>query len=75
MDFAATMVSPDRQFMISLRTTIWAQALEPQELARVKLGTISASGKPATLAGVLMPRSCRCRRRKSATGREFPASA
>jgi CRP/FNR family cyclic AMP-dependent transcriptional regulator len=25
MDFAATMVSPHRQFMINLRSTIWAQ--------------------------------------------------
>jgi CRP/FNR family cyclic AMP-dependent transcriptional regulator len=85
MDFAATMVSPHRQFMINLRTTIWAQALHPQELARVeaeiseravpaggyvcrkgepvnhwigiidglvKLGTVSPSGKEATLTGV-----------------------
>jgi hypothetical protein len=46
MDFAATMVSPHRQFMINLRTTIWAQALHPQELARVE-AEISERAVPA----------------------------
>jgi CRP/FNR family cyclic AMP-dependent transcriptional regulator len=91
MDFAATMVSRHRQFMINLRSTIWGQALQPQELARVEaqiseravpaggyvcrkgepvnhwigiidglveLGTVSLSGKEATLTGVPSSGGC-----------------
>jgi CRP/FNR family cyclic AMP-dependent transcriptional regulator len=46
MDFAATMVSRHRQFMINLRSTIWGQALQPQELTRVE-AEISERAVPA----------------------------
>jgi CRP/FNR family cyclic AMP-dependent transcriptional regulator len=46
MDFAATMVSPDRELMIELRSTMWAQTLQAQELARVE-AEISERAVPA----------------------------